>query len=590
MMSVVFRNRLQITAAVAVMAVITSYLPAVEGEFIGDDAFNIVMNAALRDLPLSGIHRIFLGETATSVFLPLTDLSLWIDLQVFGDDPTGYHLHNLALYALACFLVWKMALALAAFSCQEREMAHTFAAITTVLFAVHPAHVENVAWISGRKDLLAGVMLLVAWLAWAHALAANRLRIGPLLVSYAAYAAALMSKSSVLPWPAAAALMAFASLRTWMPPGRALLITAAAVVPFAAMCLAMVKANLGIPIEPRIVVPDDLHPAPWTWGVIERALLILGHHIRIMIWPIDPQVSHQVYGNVLNPVALALAIGAMVAALWGAWLAAFKRSAAGLGCVLLVVMVIPYMQLIPFYTISMVAERFVFLPSLGLALALAGVTVRLRGRRVIAVPAVLALCGLVLTAARVPDWKDWNTLIRRNADSAPTFYNPVFQFTDNSLKSGADPVTLRPRVERIASEPARRIARAYMDAFRLVTDAYRGGSFPAAVDAAARLDQMAVAELEIADPLDLTYGYFLIRFRSLTVNMYGNLLRLRPRDGRVHYLIGEIYLHEGETKLAVRHLTAALTSRSLPSADRDKAKALYQAAIAALEAKQAGGR
>jgi hypothetical protein len=97
----------------------------------------------------------------------------------FGNDPTGYHLHNLALYALACFLVWKMALVLAAFSGQERERAEPFAAIVTVLFAVHPAHVEAVTWNSGRKDILAGVLLLVAWLAWAHSLAGTAPRRRP---------------------------------------------------------------------------------------------------------------------------------------------------------------------------------------------------------------------------------------------------------------------------------------------------------------------------------------------------------------------------------------------------------------------------
>ena len=82
-----------------------AYLPAVSGEFFSDDFTYIVSNERLRSLQPSETWKIFVTLTNRYEFLPLRDLSYRIDLALFGLDPAGYHLHNIALYLVCCGLV-----------------------------------------------------------------------------------------------------------------------------------------------------------------------------------------------------------------------------------------------------------------------------------------------------------------------------------------------------------------------------------------------------------------------------------------------------------------------------------------------------
>src|SRR5262249_40517998 len=87
---------------------------------------------------------------------PLTWLSLQIDRSVFGPKPIGFHLTNLVLHAASTLLLF-----------------HTLCRMTgalwcswfvAALFAVHPLHVESIAWVSERKDVLSGLFwMLTMW-------------------------------------------------------------------------------------------------------------------------------------------------------------------------------------------------------------------------------------------------------------------------------------------------------------------------------------------------------------------------------------------------------------------------------------------
>ena len=94
--------------------------------------------------------------TAQSNWHPLTWLSLMADTMVWGNSPRGYHLTNLALHVLATLLL---------FAAIERATKERLpSAAVAALFALHPLHVESVAWVSERKDVLSGVFWMLTLL------------------------------------------------------------------------------------------------------------------------------------------------------------------------------------------------------------------------------------------------------------------------------------------------------------------------------------------------------------------------------------------------------------------------------------------
>jgi len=143
------------------------YLPALQNGFVSwDDNFYIYENDHIRHLN-SEFFRWAFGEFYASNWHPLTWLSHAVDYAVWGLDPWGHHLSNILLHSVNTLLVTLLAYRLL-------ELAPTFwggliskdsgflvvALITGLLFGLHPLHVESVAWISERKDLLCALFYL----------------------------------------------------------------------------------------------------------------------------------------------------------------------------------------------------------------------------------------------------------------------------------------------------------------------------------------------------------------------------------------------------------------------------------------------
>jgi len=150
--------------AFLIVAVLASgcYLNALGGPFQSDDHRDIVDNTLLR-----APHR--LSEVFTTplrvrgnrrgFYRPITALTYWIDLRLYGPNPFGFHLENLLWHTATALLVLVL---LRGLWPAEPLMAFGAAA----LFAVHPVHTEAVSWISGRSEILAAFWGLLAF--WAH--------------------------------------------------------------------------------------------------------------------------------------------------------------------------------------------------------------------------------------------------------------------------------------------------------------------------------------------------------------------------------------------------------------------------------------
>jgi len=110
-----------------------------------DDMDYIVNNPHLKDFSINGIKNIFTSFYAAN-YHPLTTLMWAVEYRVFGNSAQSYHLINLLIHLLNIFLVF--------YFVKNLLQKNSTALLVALLFAVHPMHVESVAWISERKDVL----------------------------------------------------------------------------------------------------------------------------------------------------------------------------------------------------------------------------------------------------------------------------------------------------------------------------------------------------------------------------------------------------------------------------------------------------
>lgn len=133
------------------------YLPALKAGFVNwDDMDYVYDNILIRDL--SNLSQI-LSTPVQGNYHPLTMLSLAINYAMSGLDAWSYHLFNLAFHLINSFLVFRLALLLG-----NRNSIIAFT--TAILFAIHPMHVESVAWISERKDVLYGLFFIAGLISY----------------------------------------------------------------------------------------------------------------------------------------------------------------------------------------------------------------------------------------------------------------------------------------------------------------------------------------------------------------------------------------------------------------------------------------
>ena len=118
------------------------------GSFILDDDLLLTGNAMIR--APDGLARIWFSTEPTD-YWPVTNTSLWLEWRLWSASPNGYHVTNLLLHIVDCWLIWWV---LAKLSIPGP--------LAALLFAVHPINVESVAWIAQRKNVLALLFFLLA--------------------------------------------------------------------------------------------------------------------------------------------------------------------------------------------------------------------------------------------------------------------------------------------------------------------------------------------------------------------------------------------------------------------------------------------
>ena len=132
-----------------------AYLPVFQNGFIWDDDAYITENVHLQST--QGLRAIWLEWGATIDYYPLTFTTFWLEARCFGvESATPFHTTNVLLHAAGAVLLWLVLLRL--------RLSEGVAWVAAAIFAVHPVHVESVAWICERKNVLSAVLYFLTLL------------------------------------------------------------------------------------------------------------------------------------------------------------------------------------------------------------------------------------------------------------------------------------------------------------------------------------------------------------------------------------------------------------------------------------------
>ena len=182
-------------AGLIILLTLLAYLPALRGGFIWDDHNNITDNQLLRTW--AGLEKTWTDTQASFQYYPLSYTGFWVEYNLWGTHAVGYHVVNVLLHALNAVLIGLLL----------SRLGVPGAWLAALLFAVHPVHVESVAWITELKNVLSGFFFLSALLAFLRFHQQAERRWWFYALSLLLFVCALLSKTSTVALPGAILLV-----------------------------------------------------------------------------------------------------------------------------------------------------------------------------------------------------------------------------------------------------------------------------------------------------------------------------------------------------------------------------------------------
>ena len=554
----------------------TCYLPAMLwGGLIWDDPIWSESQAVLEWSGLSTIWSwpsLIEGEKH---FWPLTYTTFWLEHKIWGLEPAGYHIVNVLLHLLNSLLLWRLLLRLAV----------PGSWLVAAVFAVHPLHVESVAWIIERKDLLSGLCYLTAVLAWLRFLQQPRpWRYGLALLLFAA---GLLSKSIVVTLPVALLIV------QWWKEGPIGGRDLQRLAPFFLVALIITAADL---------YSYGLGRNNLDYSLPERVLIAsqaLWFYAGKLAWPTDLAVIYPLWDISLRDPWAWLYLGgaaALAATLW------FTRHRIGrgplAGALFFAVTLSPVLGFVDhdYMKYSIVADRFQYLAGIGMMAVVIGAAVhganRLSGGLKMGatglVVVLLAFLGAT-TWSQAGIYRDdvtfFNHIISLNPEARSAHRNLTRALTEADRREEAV-AAARIAVKKLpdAARSYTLLGNALLNLKRLdeaeeifgralELDPSRENELQFSVllgQMSWKLDQLETAEKHLRRALELdprhrealkhlAGSYFKQKRYQEALGLYRTLLEVDPDDGNTYFNIGASLYYLGQPEAALRNFKRALS-------------------------------
>jgi len=360
-------------AALVAVLTLAVFSPALGNDWVEwDDLFNFGDNPYYRGLGWPQIAWMFTVAWGGH-WTPIAWLTLGLDYVVWGMNPLGYHLQSLLWHAANAALVLVVAARLLrqAWPAAGDGTLRLGAGTAALFFALHPLRVESVAWITERRDLVSGFFYLLTVLCWLVMLErAGEARRRWYWATLGAYALALLSKSIVISLPLVLLVLDVYPLRrltaaNWRAPeGRRVLLEKA---PFLALALALTVLT-AVSFRSRLSPLDHYGPL----ARIGMAAYSLVFYVWKTVVPADLSPVYELPWRVsiLDPAFLTSTLLALAAL--AALIAARRWWPAGLAVAAVYSLALAPVSGLAHAGPQLVADRYSYLATLGLALLIGG--------------------------------------------------------------------------------------------------------------------------------------------------------------------------------------------------------------------------
>src|SRR2546425_408319 len=386
------------------------FLPSLPNGFVSlDDPVYVIDNPTIKAWSWQHLKTIF-TEPVVGTYLPVTMLSYMIDHQLFGLNPLGYHLTNLVLHLLCTWLVFLVI---------DRIVGHAVAAfVSATLFGIHTMHVESVAWISERKDVLYGVGFLGAlYLYVAHVRTGKRFTFyywASLLV----FVASALSKAQAALLPVVLILVELVLMRPFSV--KALARTLPFFIP------AILTAGVAVATQRAAGAVSELDTAPPVYRIFLGCYALMNYVWRLML-PVNLSVvyPYPVSGGRITTQWVYLSPLALLPVGWAAYWLARKSRELLFGLSFFALTIAPFLQFFPLGS-ALYADRYTYISSIGLFLV-AGILVTTaldaggyRARALLAVGGIYLVFLAGNTFNRTQVWHDSMKLYTDGIEKEPT--------------------------------------------------------------------------------------------------------------------------------------------------------------------------
>ena len=505
-----FRRDAYLCAFLALVTFVL-YWPVTGFEFNNyDDAQYITDNSQIHS-GLTGENILWAFTTGhASNWHPLTWLSHLLDCQLYGLNPAGHHFTNLLFHIANTLLLFGLL--------RRMTGAVWRAAFVAALFALHPMHVESVAWVAERKDVLSaffGLLTLWAWLTYIKARTPGHYTLALFL-----FACALMSKPMLVTLPLLMLLLDFWPLhrvqpdKPWLGYGPLVKET----IPFFALTLIscivtfLVQKAGGAVVQTNLISPE-MRAA--------NAVVSYVRYLLKLLWPqnmavIYPYPAHLPWWQVAGAALLLIAISIVVLR------AAPRRPWLIVGWLWFIISLLPVIGLVQ-VGVQSIADRYTYLPAIGLFLMITWGATECLTAWPHAKPFLASAAGLVLAGCfliSMHQLQFWH-------DSIALFSHAIEVTTDNA-----------------------------------VAHCNLGQALAAAGE-----PEKAHDEYTKALKIDPTYVSAMVSMSSY-YNLHGNYdeaisclnaaLNIRPDSDQAHYNLALAYSGQGKTTQAIAEYRAAL--------------------------------
>lgn len=352
--------RLALLAVLAFLLPLLLYLPTLRYDFVDlDDGCFVVQNPMVTGgLSLESLKKAFFAPGPAPMYIPVLWGSYMLDVSVLGKEAWAFHLTNALLHALNSLLLFFLLRQLSKRHLPGLSPAAPF--LLALLWSLHPLRIESVAWITERKDCLSAFFALLVLLAWLPAVApdvSRRRRFAFASLSLVLFVLGMLAKPSLAPLPVLLALLA------WPPMRRRprLVPLVVLLLPFFAAAVLPSLATVSL---------HAVHNGPSSLPLIDRLATVPSIVFFYVSKFLLPRGLALLYPKWTSPVWFGALLGLplLLVAVW-VFLRRNDRPLLWFGALFAVLFLLPVVGLmaVPF---NLVADRYTFLPAIGVSIAL----------------------------------------------------------------------------------------------------------------------------------------------------------------------------------------------------------------------------